>query len=76
MEHALVKNFIDNIPGPVKIVGDGMSIGVLFSTLASWLPAGAALMTIVWTVLRIYEMKTVQNLLPCKKKKRRKTDEK
>jgi len=67
--NAEVKNFIDNIPGPVKTVGDGMSIGVLLSTLASWLPAGAAFMTILWTTIRIYESQTVQALLPCNRNK-------
>jgi hypothetical protein len=31
--------------------------------LMSWLPAVAALLSIIWTLLRIYESKTVQGLL-------------
>lgn len=39
---------------------DAMSIGVVLGTLADILPAIAALFTIVWTAVRIYETRTVQ----------------
>tara|TARA_R110000824_G_scaffold169478_1_gene346593 strand:- start:321 stop:497 length:177 start_codon:yes stop_codon:yes gene_type:complete len=39
---------------------DITSIGVLLGSLTSLLPAIAAIFTIVWTALRIYETKTVQ----------------
>lgn len=68
MGHTAVREYIENIPSSVKTIGDGMSVGVLVSTFASWLPAGAAFMTILWTAIRIYETKTVQSLLPCKVK--------
>jgi hypothetical protein len=32
-------------------------------TLMSWLPSIAALFTIIWTAIRIYETKTVQGWL-------------
>ena len=47
----------------MKPAGDILSIGVVLATLASWLPAIAALFTIIWTVIRIYETQTVQGLL-------------
>ena len=47
----------------MKPAGDILSIGVVLATLASWLPAIAALFTIIWTVIRIYETRTVQRLL-------------
>lgn len=47
----------------MKPAGDILSIGVVLATLASWLPSIAALFTIVWTSIRIYESDTVQSLL-------------
>tara|TARA_R110002020_G_scaffold75961_1_gene193031 strand:- start:523 stop:699 length:177 start_codon:yes stop_codon:yes gene_type:complete len=42
---------------------DIASIGVLLGSLASILPHVAAIFTIVWTCIRIYETKTVQKWL-------------
>lgn len=47
----------------VKTVGDAISLGIVGATLTEWLPAIAALVSIVWGCIRIYETKTVQNLL-------------
>ena len=63
-----LKEALDHVPPGVKITGDGLGIGVLVGTLTDHLPAVAATTTILWTLIRIYETKTVQNLLPCKKK--------
>ena len=46
-----------------KHVVDALSIGTVAGTLAGILPHMAALFTIVWTVIRIYETKTVQRIL-------------
>lgn len=43
-----------------KTVGDALSVGTVIATLAGWLPAIAALVTIIWTVIRILETRTVQ----------------
>lgn len=43
-----------------KHVVDAVSIAGVVATLAGWLPALAALFSIVWTVIRIYETRTVQ----------------
>lgn len=53
---------------PVKQLGDAVSIFTVIATLAKWLPAVAALFTIVWTIIRIYETDTVRSLLGKKKK--------
>lgn len=47
----------------VKSIGDAVSIATVAGTLMDILPAIAALFTIVWTIIRIYETKTVQTLL-------------
>jgi hypothetical protein len=47
----------------VKTAVDALSIVTVVGTLAEILPAIAALFTIVWTILRIYETATVQKLL-------------
>jgi hypothetical protein len=46
-----------------KTAGDAVSIVTVVGTLAEVLPAVAALFTIIWTALRIYETDTIQKLL-------------
>ena len=48
---------------PAKQAGDVISISTVVATLAGWLPSIAALVTIVWTCIRIYETNTVQKWL-------------
>ena len=43
--------------------GDGLSVLTVVGTLADMLPSIAAVLTIVWTGIRIYETATVQRLL-------------
>lgn len=52
-----------------KHVVDGFSLGTIVATIAGWLPDVAALFTVIWTALRIWETKTVQ----CWVKKHRKS---
>lgn len=47
----------------VNAVGDTASIGTVIATFAGWLPSMAALFTILWTSIRIWETKTVQRWL-------------
>ena len=54
---------MDNHSETVKTVGDVLSITTVIGTLAQVLPSIAAGFTIIWTVIRIYETKTVQNFL-------------
>lgn len=46
-----------------KAGADLLSFGIAVGTLAKLLPAIAALFTIIWTAIRIYETKTVQKML-------------
>jgi len=46
-----------------KIVVDGLSIVTVLGTLMEFIPTVAAFFTIVWTMIRIYETKTVQKWL-------------
>ena len=46
-----------------KHVVDALSIMTVVGTLVEVLPSIAAIFTIVWTLIRIWETKTVQNLL-------------
>ena len=55
--HESTKQAVD-IASTVTVVG----------TVMNWLPAVAALWTIVWTTIRIYETKTVQDWLKSLKK--------
>lgn len=47
----------------IKHAADAASIGVAVGTVAGWLPAVAALFTIVWTGIRIFESRTMQRWL-------------
>jgi len=44
----------------VKQLGDAISILTVVGTLAELLPAVAAILTIIWTAIRIWETDTVQ----------------
>jgi len=43
-----------------KQIVDTASTITVVGTILNWLPAAAALWTIVWTTIRIYETRTVQ----------------
>lgn len=51
------------IPEGTKHAVDAVSVVTVLGTLADVLPAIAALFTIVWTCIRIYETETVQGWL-------------
>ncbi len=42
---------------------DGASIGTALAALAGWLPEMAALVSLIWGLIRIYETRTVQRML-------------
>ena len=47
----------------VKQTVDALSMVTVVGTLVDLLPALAALFTIVWTAIRIYETKTIQKFI-------------
>lgn len=53
----------DHIPDSVKNLIDVLSVGTMLGALFQMLPNIAALLTILWTAIRIYESATVQRLL-------------
>ena len=52
-----------------KHVVDAASIFTAVGSVLAWLPSVAALFTIVWTGIRIYETKTVQAWIKKNKEK-------
>jgi hypothetical protein len=46
-----------------KHAADAVSVGTALATLAGWLPHMAAAASLIWTLIRIYETKTVQGWL-------------
>lgn len=58
-----MKNLIDHLPDGLKFALDALSFTALLGSLISVLPAVASLLTILWTVIRIYETETVQRLV-------------
>ena len=59
----------DHLTEGTKHVLDGLSVITVLGALVDILPAIAALFTIVWTGIRIYETKTVQGLIERAKRK-------
>jgi hypothetical protein len=55
--------YFETIDEHTKHLIDGVSVATVMGTLMSWLPAIAALFTIIWTIIRIYETKTIQGWL-------------
>lgn len=49
---------------------DMLSVSVLIATIVDWLPAAAALFTIVWTLLRIIESLDDLGWIDVRKKKK------
>jgi hypothetical protein len=54
---------LDAVNDHTKSVIDWTSVGVAFGSLLQILPSIAAALSILWTIIRIYETKTVQNWL-------------
>lgn len=54
-------------PETIKHAVDGLSIITVLGTLAEILPALAALFSLVWSLIRIWETETVQSWLKRKK---------
>lgn len=53
----------NDISDSIKHIVDGLSVITVLGTLVDILPSVAALFTIIWTGVRIYETDTVQRLL-------------
>jgi hypothetical protein len=59
----MIKELLDKLDAVnehTKSVIDWTSIGVAFGSLLQILPSIAAALSILWTIIRIYETKTVQ----------------
>ena len=54
---------MEHLTDATKHIIDTASIATAIGTMMQLLPAIAALFTIIWTTIRIYETKTVQKLL-------------
>ena len=54
---------LEHMNHTVKAAGDAVSIVTVVATLSQALPAIAALVTIIWTGIRIFETATVRKLL-------------
>jgi FtsH-binding integral membrane protein len=58
-----MKDPFANMDESLKHLVDGVSVIATVGTLIEMLPSIAALFTIVWTGIRIYETNTVQRML-------------
>ena len=59
----------EHLTESTKHVVDGLSLITVVGTLMDMLPTVAALFTIIWTSIRIYETKTVQGWINRAKRK-------
>jgi hypothetical protein len=55
-----MNDFFNNMDDISKYMLDALSFVTVLGTLANMLPSLAALFTIIWTGIRIYETRTVQ----------------
>lgn len=60
------------VPDTIKHVGDAVSISAIVATLIGWLPHIAALLTVIWSVVRIYNEILDSQI---KRKQKKKLDE-
>lgn len=58
-----MRDQFDRLTDNAKHLIDAASIATLLGSLVQVLPAVASVLTIIWTVIRIYETATVQRLL-------------
>lgn len=58
-----MKDVFNHMSANAKHLVDALSVVTVLGTLTDMLPSIAALFTIVWTAIRIYETDTVQKLL-------------
>jgi hypothetical protein len=63
MERKVIHQHPDTLVEGVKHLADAASISIAVGALFGYLPAIAAILTIIWTGIRIIETKTVQRLL-------------
>jgi glycerol-3-phosphate acyltransferase PlsY len=53
-------SLMQHINEPTKTIIDGLSVATVLGTIATYLPPIAALFTIIWTAIRIWETDTVK----------------
>lgn len=52
----------------LKQITDAVSIGTIVATIVGWLPSIAAFISIIWGLIRIWETRTLQNLVARRRK--------
>jgi hypothetical protein len=58
-----MSEILDSMNDSIKHAVDTVSIATVVGTLTHMLPSIAALFSIIWSAIRIYETKTVQSLI-------------
>lgn len=58
-----MNNPLDHVSNGTKYAIDALSVATVLGSLVQLLPSIAALVTIIWTSIRVYETRTVQKLL-------------
>jgi len=59
----MMRDAWEHVPSGLKHLVDFLSIATLLGSLVSMLPAVASVLTIIWTVIRIFETATVQKMI-------------
>ena len=55
----------------IKPLVDAVAVTTTASALVGWLPPIVAILTLVWTVIRIYETETVQRFVQKRKQEKK-----
>jgi hypothetical protein len=58
-----MRDMWEHMPDGMKMALDALSITALLGAMTEMLPHVAAILTIIWTVLRIFETETVQRMI-------------
>lgn len=65
----MMRPFEDTMGDTAAKVGDAIAVATVGAVLLQWLPVLAAGLTIIWTLIRIYETRTVQGWIAKWRKK-------
>jgi hypothetical protein len=57
-----MRDILDHVPDAVKNVVDALSLTLILGTLVDVLPSIAAVLSIIWSLIRISETETVRRL--------------
>lgn len=74
MPEVTISDAYAHLPAAARVTFDALSFSVILGTLLNHLPTIAAGLSVIWSIIRIYETKSVQRLLARFGRKRKSPD--